>query len=251
MRKSISIAGLVLSVAGFVIFIALGVSAWFAKREADRRVNAAAVQAQQAGEVASHVVRLVREVIARAQVSLTTSRAGFEPAGDINDPMVRLAMWKATRELPDQVEKARDAVHIASEALIVAESVLDVFVEHKPDETVLGVRAGDMGAARSQLESAASDLKNARTVLGIPIAPATPEQYSQVDQALASATDLTNRVDDALKLARHKVDEAKASAHRWSLRAAIIISALTALAALGQVFLFRASWRGLRSTGPA
>lgn len=248
MRKPLAVAGLVLSVAGFITFISLGIGAWIAKREADRQLHAAVEQAHRAGAVAERVIVLIREVIARARTSLTAARAETQPKGEFADPMVRLAMWKAKRELPGEVEKARDAVGVASEAVIVAESILDVFVEHKPDEAALGVKAGDIHAARSQLDSAASDLKNARTVLGVPITPATAEQYSQVDQALTSATDVTNRVDVALKEAKGKVDSMKASADRWSLRVALLASGLTALAALGQVFLFRASRRALFRT---
>jgi len=242
-RKLLAGAGLVLGAAGFVTFIALGIGAWFAKREADKQLNAAVAKAHQAGDVATRVVALVREVLARAKTSLAAARTETQPPGEVTDPAVRFAMWKAKRELPGEVEKARDAVGVASEAVIVAESVLEVFVERKPDEPALGVKAHDVKTARTQLESAATDLKNARTVLGIPIAAGTPEQYSQVDQALVTATDVTDRVDQALDDARRKVDEAKSQADRWALRVAIIASALGAWAALGQVFLFRASWR--------
>jgi hypothetical protein len=246
MRKPLAASGLVLSVAGFITFIALGIGAWIAKREADQQLNAAVAKAHQAGDVAERVIVLIREVLSRAKASLTAARAETLPKADVSDPMVRLAMWKAKRELPGEVEKARDAVGVASEAVIVAESFFDVFVEHKPDETALGVKAGDIHAARAQLDSAAADLRNARTVLGVPIGPASAEQYSQVEQALATATDVTNRVDEALKDAQRKVDALKSSADRWSLRLAIAGSALAALAALGQVFLFRASRRALR-----
>jgi len=245
MRKPLAAAGLVLSAAGFVIFIALGVGAWIAKREADVQLNSAAAKAHQAGAVAERVIVLVREVIARAKASLSVARAATLPAGDVKDPLVQLAVWKAKRELPGEVEKARDAVGVASEAVIVAESVLDVFVEHKPDESALGVKTDDIHAARSQLVSAAADLRNARTVLGVPITGGTEEQYSQVNQALVTAADVTDRVDAALKDAQHKVDAMKASANRWTLRLALAGSSLAALAALGQVFLFRASRRAL------
>jgi hypothetical protein len=247
MRKLISALGLLLSAAGFVVFLALAVGVWYAKREADKQMNTAVARAHQAGDVACQVIKLVREVVARAKASLSTARTESQPAASQPvDPMVKFAMWKAKKELPGEVEKARDAVHIASEAVIIAESFLDVFVEHKPDETALGVRAGDITAARTQLESAAGDLRNVRTVLGVPVGTVSAEQYSQVDQALTTATDVTNRVDDALKDARIKVDAAKAAADHWSVWLAVIVTALGTLAAVGQVFLFRACRRGLK-----
>ena len=251
MRQSFAFAGLVLSSAGVVVFLALGIGAWVAKREADRQLESAAVKAHQAGDVAERVIALVREVIARARQSLSLARADTQPTpGPPKDPFVNLAMWKAKRELPGEVEKARDAVNVASEAVIVAESLLDVFIEHKPEETALGVRTDDIHAARTQLVSAATDLRNARTVLGVPVSGGTEAQYTQTDQALAAASGVTDRVDAALKEAQVKVDAMKASANRWTLRLALVASGLAAWAALGQVFLFRASRRALRGSAP-
>lgn len=248
-RKLLAAGGVVLAAAGFVTFIALAIGAWVARTEADQQLEVAAGKAHQAGEVAARVIELVREVIARARTSLSTARADSQPPGPVTDPMVRVAMWKAKRELPGEVAKARDAVGVASEAVIVAESVLDVFVENKPDSGSLGVRSQDIHSARTQLESAASDLKNARSVLGIPIT-GSDEQYSQVEQALNSATDVTDRVAQALEDAKRKVDDTKVQANRWILRAAIIATALSALAALGQVFMLRTCWKAWAKVAP-
>jgi|GEM_PF-3646264 len=247
MRRAMAAIGLILSVVGFAIFVAIAVGVWSAKREADRQMVDAVAKAHRASEIADRVIVLVREAIARAQASLTAARSDVRPPGEVQDPTVRFAMWKAQRSLPAEVEKARDAVGVASEAVIVAETILDVFVEHKPDETALGVKTADIHAARTQLVSAASDLKNARTVLGVPLGGVSAEQYSQVDQALAAATDVTNRVDVALKDAERKVDTMKEAADRWSLRLALAVCALGILAAVGQIFLFRACRRALRA----
>jgi hypothetical protein len=104
-----------------------------------------------------------------------------------------------------------------------------------------------MQAAHTQLDAAAADLKNARRVLGVPIpGAATPDQLSNVDAALAQAAEVTDRFDTALDRVRHKLDAATRQAGVWSLRAAVAVTALSALAALGQVFMARACWRGLR-----
>ena len=245
-HKLLCAVGLVLGVAGFLAFIGIGIGTWIGKRETDRQLAATVEKAHRAGDIASNVISLVRQIIARAKESLAIARTQSTavPGGE-SDPLVRMAMWKAKRELPDQVEKARDAVGMASEAVVVAGAVLDVFDEHKPDEVVLGVKQHDLKAARSQLDSASSELKNARGILGLQIPGATDEQLSQVDRALAAATDVTNQVDRAVAEARSKVDDLRSKAEKWSLRAAIGITGLSALAALGQVFLVRACWRGL------
>lgn len=245
-RKLTFALGLILGLAGFVAFIGIGVGVWIGKREADRQLASNVEKAHRAGDIASNVVTLVRQIISRAKESLAAARAeSLLPPGDEQDPFVRLAVWKAKRELPGQVDKARDAVSMASDAVVVAGAVLDVFDERKPDEVVLGVKQQDLKAARTQLDSASSELKNARGILGLEIPGATAEQLNQVDRALATATDVTNQVDRAVTEARNKVDELRNKAEKWSLRAAIGTTCLAALAALGQVFLVRACWRGL------
>src|SRR5204863_491964 len=86
MRKPLAAFGLVLSMAGFIIFIALGIGAWFAKREADKQLASAVEKAHRAGDVASQVIQLVREVIARAKSSLNSARAETRPSGEPEDP---------------------------------------------------------------------------------------------------------------------------------------------------------------------
>ncbi|MDB5313538.1 MAG: hypothetical protein JWO38_7740 [Gemmataceae bacterium] len=251
-RSALCAAGLFLGSAGFALFVSLGVGVWATKREADRQVAAAAEKAQTAADLAARVIALIRDVIARAQAGLAAARADPDtaPPGATPDPLVRAVVWKAKRDLPGDVEKARDAVGVASEAVVVAGAALDAFGERPADETVLGIRPEHMHTARTQLDTAAADLRNARHVLGIPIPAAngvaTPDQLANVDGALVRASEVTNQFDEALSRARHKVDETRRRAEVWSLRAAAGITALAALAALGQVFMVRACWRGLR-----
>jgi hypothetical protein len=247
-RKVIVRAGLVLGAAGFILFLVLGIGAWFARREADRELEVAVEKAHQGAEVAARVIALVREIIARANLSLAMARAesaDMAPGGN-SDPLVRVALWKAKHDLPNEVERARDAVGVASEAVVVAGAALEVFGERGPPETHLGVKPQNMQAARTQLDAAATDLKNARTVLGIRIPAATPEQLSQVDQALRLATQVTDQSDQALNQAREKVDKLHRQARRWSTGLAVAITGTAAWAALGQVFLVRACWRGMK-----
>lgn len=251
LRTVLSATGLVLAVGGFVLFVALGVGAWVAKREADRQVAAAAATAHQAEDVAARVIALVREIIARAQAGLAAARAEpMEPAGAKQDPLVQFALRKAKRDLPADVERARDAVGTASEAVIIADAALGVFEQQPREGSALGVRPEDLHAARSQLDAASLDLRNARRVLGVPIPgpdrPTTPEQLDNADAALARATEVTDALDRALGMAREKVDAAQQTAEVWSLRVALAVSALAGLAAIGQVFMARACWRGLR-----
>jgi hypothetical protein len=250
-RTTLCLVGLVFAVGGGLLFVALGVGAWAAKREADRQVTAAVEKAQAAADVAARVIALVRDVIARAQAELAAARADPDNAapGATPDPLVRTAVWKAKRSLPDEVEKARDAVGVASEAVIVAGAALDAFGERPADGTALGVRPEHMQAARVQLDSAAADLRNARRVLGIPIpareGDATPDQLANVDGALARAGEITDQFDGALARARQEVAEAEHKARTWAFGIAAGVTALSALAATGQVFMARACWRGL------
>src|SRR5437660_227716 len=134
MLRLLSTVGLVFALAGVALFVALAIGTWSIKREADQQVAAATDKAYQAGDVAAKVIALIREVIARARASLAAARAASTTPEAVEDPLARLAMWKARRELPGEIEKARDVVGVASEAVVVAGAALDVFGEHRSDE---------------------------------------------------------------------------------------------------------------------
>src|SRR5213594_1283045 len=100
MLRLVSALGLFLAVA---LFVALAIGTWSIKREADQQVAAATDKAYQAGDVAAKVIALIREVIARARASLAAARAASTMPEAVEDPLARLAMWKARRELPGEV----------------------------------------------------------------------------------------------------------------------------------------------------
>jgi hypothetical protein len=247
MRFALSAAGLLLAVAGFVTFVVIGAGVWAAKKDADRQVECLAAKAQSAGGLAAHAIDLIREIIARARERLAAARAqSVEPDPKANDPLVRFALRKAQRDLPGEVERARDAVGVASEAVLVAGAVLDVFGELPGDGSRYGIRADEVEAARDQLDAASRDLKSARSIFGVPIEGASQEQLRNVDMALDRAQGITDHFEGLLDNTRQKVETTKQEARTWSLRAAAGITALMAVAALGQVFMARACWRGLR-----
>ncbi|HJZ59539.1 MAG TPA: hypothetical protein VKE74_31635 [Gemmataceae bacterium] len=250
MRSVLSFVGLFVSVIGFVAFIGLIVGAWWAKREADRQVADAVSKAEAAADLAGRAIGLVKEVIARADSDLVAARiASAEPAPEVS-PFVRLTIRQANRQLPADMERARDAVGLASDAMVVANAALDVFADRPEEQARLGINPNDMKAAREHLDAAARDVRNARSVLGLPFdhpdMPMTDEEAAQMKQALDRAREFTNQLDGDLANARQRIDTAKRQAHMWTLRIALGATVLGSLGALGQLFLARACVRGLR-----
>src|SRR5947208_3432032 len=106
MKRVASFAGLVLSVVGFVAFIALICGAWWAKREADRQVTDAVGKANAAIDVAGKAIALVKDVIARAAIDLEAARVTAEAPAPPTDPFMRLVLGQANRQLPSDMERA-------------------------------------------------------------------------------------------------------------------------------------------------
>lgn len=246
-RVVLSAVGLVVAVAGFVTFATLGVASWPAKRAADRQVIIWSGKANTAADAATKAIALIREIIARARQKLVLARVEHaavvpEPA----NPLVRFALSQAKRDLPGEVDRAQDAVGIASEAVVVAGAALDVFDDLPGDGPRYGFKPDEVQAAREQLDAASRELKSARSIFGVPIHGTTAEQLRNVDAALDRAQKITDQFDSVLSEARSKVDAAGRKAEAWSLRAALAITLLAALAAVGQAFMARACWHGLR-----
>ena len=74
-RKLTFAIGLSLGIAGFVAFVGIGVGVWIAKREADRQLASNVEKAHRAGDIASNVIALVRQIISRAKESLAATHA--------------------------------------------------------------------------------------------------------------------------------------------------------------------------------
>jgi hypothetical protein len=251
-RPVLAAAGLLLALAGIGVFVALGYEVWHVRREADVQLAAAHAKAELAAAAAAHTLAIVRDVLDRAGQDLAAARteAALHPQkADVN-PLVRMVVHEQARNLPGKVEHARDAVGTASDAVVVASAALSVFSQFPTEGQVIGVSPEQIHAARSQLDQVAGELKSARVVLGVPVprpdGPATDEQLSAVDDALARARAITGELDRVLGQVRSQVAEVLAKAELWAWRGAVAVTALSALAALGQVFMARACWRALR-----
>jgi hypothetical protein len=254
MPRVVSGVGLVVAVVGYGAFTAVGIAAWVVRAEVDRQTAILSGKAAAAADVVGRAISLVREVIARAEVGLAEARVEANeppPKGPIN-PFVAVGLKQATRELPGRVELARDAVVTASDAVVVAETALDVLTENPEVGERFGVNAHALHTSRKQLDAAARDLRGARTVLGFPIpgqelAPISPELLRAVDESLTRAKGYADALEQALDAARDKVRTTKARTLRWSLRLAVGATVLAVLGATGMVFMGVACVRKLRA----
>ena len=243
-------AGLVVSVSGFVGFIALAIGAWPARTEANRRTDDLARRAHAAVNPADRAIAFVRQVITVADADLADARQGASaaPPPTAFNPFAMLAARKASESLVGSVERATTAVTTASEAAVVAESALELFDQDEELQRWIGVRPEQLAQARTGLESASRELGRARTLFG-PVPEGqrpTEEQLGMVKSALDQARDFTDRMDKAVATVRTRVDETKTLADLWVLRIAIAVTALSSLAAVGQFFMVRFCWRVLR-----
>src|SRR5205085_549683 len=133
---------------------------------------------------------------------------------------VTIGLRQATRDLPGRVELARDAVVTASDAVVVAEAILDVLTENPEVGERFGVHREKLHASRTQLDTTANDLRGARTVLGIPIpghemAPIPPELLRAVAESLTRAKEFTDQLDRSLDAAREKFRVTKERTLMW------------------------------------
>src|SRR5207248_11440394 len=113
---------------------------------------------------------------------------------------------------------------------------------------LLKINPEQVTATRSALGNASADLRQAKTVLGIPVTDSglTPEQLNAVDDALRRAKQFTNDAERVVENARRRVGELRTLADVWTWRVAVGVTAACLLAAVGQVFLARFCWRTFR-----
>ena len=102
-----------------------------------------------------------------------------------------------------------------------------------------------------KLDTAAVDIRGAKTVLGMPIpgqetAPLSPEALRAVGEALAQTKKYLGVLDRSLVTAREKVGTTRERALTWARRLAVGATVLGVLGAVGMVFMAAACVRKLR-----
>ncbi len=250
-RSLLSLVGLVVACAGIGLFIAIGAYVWTLKGEVNQQTATLVGRANEAGDGADHAIGFVREIIAQAEDDLKKARknpAIAEPARPVS-LMDQIIARKASQELAGSVERAHGAVVTASDAVTVAKTALEVFNTSSELQELFGVRPEQLDATKSTLGKASTDLRQVKTVLGMPVGTGdslTVEQLNAVDGALGQARGFTNELEKVVANARGRVNDAKVSVNRWSWRVAIATSAISILAAIGQVFMARFCLRTLR-----
>jgi hypothetical protein len=249
-RSALSLAGLLVACAGAGLFVAIGIYAWTLKAEVNQQTTALTARANEAGDAADHAIKFVREVIGQAEKDLTKARghASDTPTRPVN-PLEQMFARRASTELAGSVERAHGAVVTASDAVKVAQAALEVFHDDENLRQFFGVRPDQLTATQSALGNVSGELRQAKSVLGVPVGagdPLTTEQLNAVDGALKQASGFTDELAKVVTTARGRVNDAKTTVDQWSWRVAIATSLISALAAVGQVFMVRFFWRRLR-----
>ncbi len=241
--------GFTLSCLGIGLFIVVGIWVWSLKAEVDRQGEALSSRANKTLESADRAIGLVRDIIEKAEGDLAMTRlegAGHGPPLTI-DPVLRITAQKASQDLAGSVERAHNAVVLASEAVVVADAALDVVGGVPELKSLLGVKPEQLDATRTALGKVTNELQQARGVLDIPaISPdgvPTNEQLYAVDDALRNARGFTDEVGKVVESTRTRVNETKQKVDVWTLRGAVGMSLISALGVLGQLFMQpRAFW---------
>jgi hypothetical protein len=190
---------------------------------------------------------LVRNIIEKAEGDLAATRGETSGQGHPPvDPFLRLTAQKASQDLAGSVDRAHNAVVLASEAVVVADAALDVVGGLPELKQLLGVQPEQLDATRTALGNVSTELQQARNVLGFsdisPDAVPTSEQLHAVDDALRKARGFTDEVGKVVETTRNRVNETKQKVDVWAMRGALATSLISALGVLGQLFMARFFW---------
>jgi hydrogenase maturation protease len=249
-RSILSLLGLLVACCGVGLFIAIGIYVWSIKAEVNRQTATLASRAHAAGDEADRAIKFVRGVIDQAESDLsdTRKRSSTQPSKPVSIWEMTLAR-SASQQLAGSVERAHGAVATASDAVVVAKTALQVFDDNSELQRLFRVQPGQVDATRTTLDTAATELRQAQSALGPSVSsgtPPPPELLNAVDNALGQARGFTNELAKVVTTVRGRVNDTKSLVDRWTLRLAIGITLISALAAIGQLFLARFCWRKLR-----
>jgi hydrogenase maturation protease len=247
LRSMVALLGLVIAVVGCLMFLAVGIGVWRVKEDVDRQAKTLSGRANETLNSAGKAVGYVQEIIKKAKTDLdaTRERLAKEPPATVS-PIVRMTAEKASQDLAGSVDRAHNAVLLASEAVVVADAALSVVDANQELRKILGVKPEQLDASHSALGRVSGELQQARDVLGVPISSngePTNEQLQAVDDALRQGQAFIDEVNAVVESTRTRVNEAKRQVDVWSWRAAFAASVLSAFGVVGQLFMGRYFWR--------
>lgn len=252
-RSMVAAIGLVISLLGMALFVAVGIYIWQVKAEAIQQTDTLVSRANETLGDADHAIGYVQEIISKAKQDLADTqkaRANSPPQQSYPrqavNPFIQLTAENAEKQLAGSVGRAHGAVVLASEAVTVADAALNVFGQDSQLKKMLGVKTEQLDATRTALGTVNSNLERARDVLGVSLnsrSAITNEQLQAVDDALNQAQNFVDQLVNAVQNARDRVNEAYHTVHHWALRIAVCTSLLAIFGLVGQLFMARFFWR--------
>ncbi|WP_439631852.1 hypothetical protein [Gemmata sp.] len=249
-RRLFALTGLLIALAGTGVFVAIAVQVWRVKAEVNRQTAELAGRANQAGDAAGRAVNFVGDVIDRARAELTTTRISTSAPEPVRvNPFVRMTARQASIDLAGSLERALGAVVTASDTVIVAETALDMVSADPRLSQAFGVNTDQIHQTRTALTSVAGELRQAKSILGVPVRTdselPSAEQLDAVDRALQMAEQFKAEMARLVGVARVRVNETRQLIDVWALRLAVAVTALSVLGAVGQLFMARFCLRKL------
>jgi PAS domain-containing protein len=248
LRRILCLSGLLLALGSTGLFVAAGVKVWSVRNEVKRQTEYLASRANVVGTAAENAISFVRQALDRAEADLARTRLEVQrqPPQPVN-PILRLTARQASQQLVGSVQRAQGAVEAASEAIVIADAVLDVVNDFPELKKLFGVDQTHVERTRYALSSVAEELRQARSLLGVPIEGEvlSLEQLGNIDAALHQARWYTDEMDKVLETARNRINELRARIDRLADRVAVAVTAACALALVGHVFLARFCLRRL------
>jgi hydrogenase maturation protease len=246
--------GFLFSCLGIALFVAVGIWIWSLKVEVNRQSETLASRANTTLDSAEKAIGLVRQVIDQAQADLDKTRketTGQVPSPPV-DPFLRITAERASEDLAGSVERAHNAVILASEAVVIAGAAIDV-VDHVDNESnpdnasrdlkkILGVQPGQLDATKTALGKVSRELQQAKNVLGGNYGMPTNEQLYAIDDALRNARGFTEEVTNVVENTKTRVNDTKQKVDTWAWRGAWAMNLLSAVGLLGQCFMARFFW---------
>lgn len=243
-RRLLASMGLLLSLVATAVFISVGVQVWSVRAEVNRQTDHLTKQAYSAAATANGAIKFVDDVITKAKADLrATQGPASAPEAVQLSPILQMTARQASINLAGSVERALGAVVTASDAVMVVNAALEIVTEYTQVEKYFGVSPDQIRQTRTALDSVSGELKQARTVLGVPIgsndAVPTPEQLAAVDEALRLADNFRAEMQRVVEVARKRVEDTKRLIDVWAWRIAVGTTTLSVFGVVGQFFLAR------------
>jgi hypothetical protein len=251
-KRILGALGLLLSVVGLLVSLAVGVGVWVIREPVTTRLTQIFGRVEGGLDLADRSLDYAQKSLARAATHLEEVRKeqkDLSQAPKKDSATWKLLSRKVQRKFGPELDEAHQKLQTLAEAVVVINSVLED-LGNFPDLAITGLDKGRLEEMNDRLAKVGPTAWELSQLLG-EMAPGTEtdDHFSRIEQALRTLREWIAEYQAKVEQVRQRTAEVKDRTLPRIIPAAILISLICLWLALSQLSIMGRAWSWLWASG--